>query len=59
MEKQVTEKEQLEAINKMLDTAWEYGFELEVVYAALAIMKKNPELSPAEAFALGITEWVR
>lgn len=59
MEKQVSEKEQLEAIDKMLDTVWDYGFELQVIYSALVVMKKNPELSPAEAFALGVTEWVR
>lgn len=59
MEKQVSEKEQLEALDKMLDTVWEHGFELEVIYSALVVMKKNPELSPAEAFALGVTEWIR
>jgi hypothetical protein len=53
------EEKQLEAIGKMLDTALEYGLELEVIYFALTTMKKNPELSPAEAFALGVTEWVK
>jgi len=53
------EEKELEAIGKMLDTALEYGLELEVIYSSLKTMKENPKLNPAEAFALGVTEWVR
>lgn len=50
---------QMEAIGNMLDIAMEYQLELEVIYFALKTMKENPTLSPVEAFALGVTEWVK
>jgi hypothetical protein len=52
-------KEQMEAIDKMLDSAMEFGMEVEVIYWALKYMKENNNVSPAEAFALGVAEWVK
>jgi hypothetical protein len=54
-----TDKEQMEAIDQMLDPVIESGLEVEVIYWALKYMKNNPEATPAEAFALGIAEWVK
>lgn len=54
-----TDKEQLEAIDQMLDSAIELGLEVEIIYWALKYMKENPNATPVEAFALGIAEWVR
>ena len=54
-----TDKEQMEAIDQMLDSAMEFGLEVEAIYKALQYMKENPSSSPAEAFALGIAEWVK
>jgi len=52
-------KEELELIGNQLDMALEYGLELEVIYYALKTMKENPNLTPAQAFALGVTEFVK
>jgi hypothetical protein len=52
-------KEELELIGIQLDMALEYGLELEVIYYALKAMKENTSLSPAQAFALGVTELVK
>lgn len=54
-----TDKEQMEAIDKMLDSAIEFGMEVEVIYQALLYIRQNPNSTPAEAFALGIAEWVK
>lgn len=51
--------EQLETISQLLDVAIEYGLEVEVIYYALDYMQKDPKVTPAEAFALGVTEWVK
>lgn len=53
-----TDKEQMEAIDKMLDSAMEFGLEVEAIYWALNYIKKNPTVTPAEAFALGVAEWI-
>lgn len=50
---------QLEFIGVGLDAALENGLELEVIYFALKYMKENPNVTPAEAFALGVTEWIK
>jgi hypothetical protein len=55
----MNEKIELESIGQMLDAAMEFGFELEVIYFALKYMKENPSSSPAEAFAMGVTEWIK
>lgn len=52
-------KKQMEVIDTMLDAAIEHQLEVEVIYFALKSMKENPTLSPAEAFVLGVTEWVK
>ena len=54
-----TDKEQIEAIDRMLDKVMEFGFETDAIYFALKYMKEHPEVSPAEAFALGVAEWVK
>lgn len=54
-----TDKEQMEVIDHMLDSAMQFGLEVEVIYWSLKYIKENPNVTPAEAFALGITEWVR
>jgi len=51
--------EQLDIISQLLDKALEYGMELEVIYFALKHAKENPDATPAESFALGITEWIK
>ena len=50
---------EMQIIDQMLDSAIEFGLEVEVIYWALKYMKENPTISPAEAFALGVTEWVK
>lgn len=51
--------EEMQLIGDMLDSALEYGLEVEVIYGALKYMKENPATSPAEAFALGVSEWIK
>ena len=51
--------EQMEAIDQMLDSAIEFGLEVEVIYWALKYMKEDPTVTPAEAFALGVAEWLK
>lgn len=50
---------QLDAIDKLLGKAIEHEMEVEVIYYALKYAKEHPEVSPAEAFLLGVTEWVK
>lgn len=50
---------EMQAISDMLDSALEYGFEVEVIYWALRYMKENPDSTPAQAFALGVAEWIK
>jgi len=52
-------KEDLEIINKLLDQVMEAGMEVECIYWSLQAMKENPTLTPGEAFALGLAEWVK
>jgi len=52
-------KEDLEIINKLLDQVMEAGMEVECIYWELVVMKENPTLTPGEAFALGLAEWVK
>ena len=59
MEKDKKVLEEMEAISNMLDTAIDYGLEVEVIYWTLKYVKDNPTVSPAEAFALGVAEWVK
>ncbi len=51
--------EQKDIIDKGLDTAIQFGLEVEVIYYALKAMKENPKLTPAEAFVFGVAEWVK
>jgi hypothetical protein len=52
-------KEDLEIIDKLLDQVMEAGMEVECIYWALKAMQENPTLTPGEAFALGLAEWVK
>lgn len=58
-ENKLTTVEEMELIGKGLDTALEFGLEVEVIYHALLAMKKDPTISPVEAFVLGVAEWVK
>jgi hypothetical protein len=59
MEKEMNITEQKDIIDKGLDTAIQFGLEVEVIYYALKAMKDNPKLTPAEAFVFGVAEWVK
>jgi len=52
-------KNDLEIIDKLLDQVIEQGLEVECIYWALKAMQENPALTPAEAFALGLAEWIK
>ena len=49
----------MEAIDKMLDTAIEFGLEVEVIYYSLKYMKENPSLSIIEAIVMAYEDWVK
>lgn len=59
MDVQPMDKDQLQIISDVLDEALESGLEVEVIYWALKAMQKDPTLTPGEAMALGILEWVK
>jgi len=59
MENKLTIEQEVDIISKGLDTALEFGLEVEVIYKALEAMKIDPTLSPAEAFISGVKEWVK
>lgn len=52
-------KSDLEIIDKLLDQVIEQGLEVECIYWALKAMQEDPTLTPAEAFALGLAEWIK
>jgi hypothetical protein len=52
-------KDDLEIIDKLLDQVIEAGMEVECIYWALKAIQENPTLTPGEAFALGLAEWVK
>ena len=52
-------KEDLEAIDMLLDDVIEQGLEVECIYWALKAMQENPALTPGQAFALGLAEWIK
>jgi hypothetical protein len=55
----LTTEQEMEVIDKGLDTAIQFGLEVEVIYHALCAMKKTPTISPAEAFIFGVAEWIK
>ena len=55
----LAELEEKNVISNGLDAALEFGLEVEVIYQALQAMKENPNQTPAEAFIIGVTEWVK
>ncbi len=52
-------KEDVEIIDNLLDEVIKQGLEVECIYWALKMMQENPELTPGQAFALGLTEWIK
>ena len=50
---------EMKLIGEGLDTALEFGLEVEVIYYALNAMKADPTLTHAEAFYYGIAEWIK
>ena len=52
-------KEDIEVIDSLLDSVIERGLEVECIYWALKAIQENPTLTPGEAFALGLTEWIK
>jgi predicted RNA methylase len=59
METEIDIINQKDVIDQGLDTAIQFGLEVEVIYYALKAMKENPQLTPAEAFVFGVAEWVK
>lgn len=55
----IDEIKQMEFISSGLDEALKFGLEVEVILWSLKAMRENPNLSPAEAFYLGVTEWIK
>jgi len=49
----------MKVISVLLDEAMEHGLELEVIYSALKAMREDETISPAQAFQIGMDEWVR
>ena len=52
-------EEDIKVIDEQLDAAMEHGLEVEIIYWALIAMKNNPNLTPGQAFILGVTEWIK
>ena len=52
-------QDDVKVIDELLDQVIEQGLEVECIYWALKVMQENPTLSPGQAFALGLTEWVK
>ena len=52
-------KDDLKIIDTLLDQVIEAGMEVECIYWALKAMQETPTLTPGEAFALGLAEWVK
>ena len=52
-------KEDAEAIDMLLDDVIEQGLEVECIYWALKVMQQDPTLTPGQAFALALAEWIK
>lgn len=52
-------KEDAEAIDMLLDDVIEQGLEVECIYWALKVMQQDPTLTPGQAFALALAEWLK
>jgi len=52
-------KADVEAIDMLLDDVIEQGLEVECIYWALKVMQQDPTLSPGQAFALALAEWLK
>lgn len=53
------DRTEIEAIDQILDVMIEEGLEVECIYWALKTMQQDPKLTPAQAFALGMAEWIK
>lgn len=51
--------EDVKIIDELLDEVIKQGLEVECIYWALKMMQQNPELTPGQAFAMGLTEWIK
>ena len=49
----------MKVIGVLLDEAMEHGLELEVIYSALKSMREDETISPAQAFQIGMDQWIR
>lgn len=52
-------QDDVKVIDELLDQVIEQGLEVECIYWALKTMQENPTLTPGQAFALGLTEWIK
>lgn len=48
---------EMDILGTLLKNAQDVNLEVEVVYFALKVMKKDPSLTTAEALAIGCEEW--
>ena len=49
--------EELDVISEILEKAYKWGLQTEVVDSSLQEMKTNPELTPSQAIVRGAIEW--
>jgi len=49
----------MKVISILLDEAMEHGLEIEVIYEALKTMREDDAITPAQAFQVGMDEWVK
>lgn len=52
-------QEDVKIIDDLLDEVIKQGLEVECIYWALKVMQENPTLTPGQAFAIGLTEWIK
>ena len=50
---------EMKVIDVLLSEAMDNGLELEVIYSALKAMREDETISPAQAFQIGMDEWIR
>jgi hypothetical protein len=49
----------MKVIGILLDEAMEHGLEIEVIYEALKTMREDDAITPAQAFQVGMDEWIK
>ena len=50
---------EMKVISVLLEEAMDNGLEVEVVYAALKAMREDDAITPAQAFQIGMDEWIK